>query len=107
MADIPRTGIYLFVQFNWPENMNEEVAQKAADLHKILQGETTWIRETLAASGGVGSGPSSWWVFWLENYGALDRLLKDRKDPIAQAYYSFFSSMMDMSEAVREEVLFR
>ena len=100
------TGIYLIVSFNWPEKLTREMADNAAKLHASLA-DGSWIKETLAASGGIGAGPSSIWVFWLEDYAALDRLLKDKDDPISQAYFNFFSQMVDVSDSIREEVLFR
>jgi len=60
----------------------------------------------VAASNGVGAGPSSIWVLWLESYASLDRLLKDSGDPVAQAYSAFFSEMVDVRSSVREEVAF-
>lgn len=101
-----QTGIYLIVHFDWPENITKELAQKARVLHDVLQGDANWIRESVAASGGLGSGPDSVWIFWLENYAALDRLLGEPSDPISQAYTSFFSAMVGVSEAVREQVAF-
>jgi hypothetical protein len=98
-------GIYLIVQFNWPANITKELAGKARALHDVLHGEHGWIRDTVAASGGLGSGPSSLWIFWLQNYAALDRLLHS-DDPISQAYVAFFSEMVDVSESVREQVAF-
>ena len=105
MSDQP-PGIYLFIQFNWPTEITKEMAQAARHFHDIL-GEADWIEEIIAASGGLGGGPSSIWVLRLANYAALDRLLKDREDQVSQAYMNFFSHMVDMHEFIREEVIFR
>jgi hypothetical protein len=100
----PRAGIYLFVQFNWPANFTREMANAARELHTAVE-KADWIRETLAASGGIGSGPGNWWVFWMADYASLDRLLHG-DDAVSKAYVSFFSQMVDVSEAVREQVVF-
>ena len=106
MTNLPKTGVYLIVRFNWPANVTAEMAHKARALHDAVVAQKTWIREAVAASNGVGSGPSSIWVLWLEDYAALDRLLKDREDPVAKAYDAFFSTMLDVDSSVREEVAF-
>ena len=105
MSDLRQAGIYLFVDFDWPKPFQPEYGAKAKALHAASQ-EAGWIREVAAASGGIGAGPSSVWVFWLESYAALDRLLRDRENPVAQAYQSFFSQMLTVSERIREEVIF-
>lgn len=103
---ITSPGIYLIVEFDWPRPFAREHAQAAADLHKIVQGQT-WIQEVVAASGGVGEGPSSVWIFWLENYAALDTLLNDQSNEICQAYVRFFSQMPLVKDCIREKVIFR
>lgn len=98
-------GVYLFVHFNWPKGYTKKMAQAARALHdQVLSAD--WIQEVLAASGGIGGGPSSVWVFRVDDYAALDRLLKDLQDPVAQAYRDFFQDMVDVNESLREEVLF-
>ena len=42
----------------------------------MVQGKS-WIKEALAASCRIGGGQEPVWIFWLENWAALDRLLKD------------------------------
>ncbi|MFN2164727.1 MAG: hypothetical protein ACK2U9_00520 [Anaerolineae bacterium] len=101
-----RPGVYLVVEFNWPRPVQPGHGQDARALHDAIQGQT-WLAETVAASGGLGGGPSSIWIFRLENYGALDRLLGSDDDPVALAYRTFFSQMVDVSERIREPVLFR
>ncbi|HEX6033214.1 MAG TPA: hypothetical protein VFY83_02225, partial [Anaerolineales bacterium] len=92
MAEHTPSGIYLIVEFDWPSPMKPELLHKAKDLHQIVQNQT-WIQEVVAASGGLGRGPSSIWIFRLENYSALDRLLRDRSNEISQAYVGLFSEM--------------
>ena len=99
-------GIYLIVEFDWPRPFTPEVGKNAQKLHQSLQNQT-WIRETIVASGGLGEGPSSTWVFWLENYAALDRLLRDEANEIHQAYMAFFSSLPRVIDKVREETIFK
>ena len=99
-------GVYLIVQFNWPPDFTREMADGARDLHAALK-DADWIQEVLAASGGLGAGPSSIWIFRLQGYASLDRLLHDREDPISKAYVMFFSHMADISESIREQVVFR
>lgn len=106
MNNVRQAGIYLFVDFDWPKPFQPEYGAKAKALHAAVQ-DGGWIREVVAASGGIGAGPSAIWVFWLENYTALDRLLRDREDSVAQTYQSFFSQMLTVTERIREEVIFR
>lgn len=101
----PRAGIYLIVNFNWPQNFTKEMGDNARKLHEALMA-ADWIQETLAASGGLGSGPSSLWIFRMEAYADLDRLLHDRDDPVSQAYLAFISDMVDVKESIREQVVF-
>ena len=106
MTNSEKSGIYLIVEFDWPRPFETKNGALARELHDIVQGED-WIREILAASGGLGSGRSSVWVFWLENYAALDRLLTDQEEPIANANGAFFSAMDNVQDKIREEVRFR
>lgn len=101
----PSPGIYLFVEFDWPRPFESGYGRKARALHDAVQNKS-WIREIIAASRGLGSGPSSSWVFWLENYAALDRLLRDEEESVCQAYREFFSEMALVIERIREEVIF-
>lgn len=105
MPEQKHPGIYLIVEFDWPQPFTKEVGSKARRLHDVVQNQT-WIRESVAGSGGLGEGPSSVWVFWLENYAALDRLLRDRSDEVSQAYVGFFSEMPKVVDKIREEVVF-
>jgi hypothetical protein len=101
-----KIGVYLIVEFNWPGNMTTEHAKKARAFHDVVVAQDGWIREAVAAANGVGAGPSSIWVLWLESYASLDRLLKDASDPVAQAYTAFFSEMVDVRSSLREQVAF-
>jgi hypothetical protein len=98
-------GIYLCVDFDWPQPFQPEYGQKAKKLHDAVQ-DRNWIREVVAASGGIGAGPSSTWIFWLANYAALDKLLHNRENDVSQAYHDFFSQMPTVVDKIREEVLF-
>ena len=100
-----KRSIYLLVQFNWPRPLEPGHGQMAKALHETLQGQK-WIKEVVAASGGVGGDASSLWIFKLPNYAALDRLFHDEGDPVAAAYQNFFSEMVDVQDMVREEVVF-
>jgi len=100
-----KPGIYLIVFFDWPQPFEEEHGKKAYQLHQAVQGKD-WIKETVAASGGVGGDLTSIWIFWLENYAALDRLLADQDDEVGQAYRGFFSQMAMVRDIVRQEVIF-
>lgn len=101
----PRVGIYLIVEFEWPRPFSQEAAQNARKLHDELQ-DKDWIKEAVAASGGLGDGPPSIWVFWLRNYAALDRLFHDEDDPVSEAYNAFFSQMPVVKDKIREQVDF-
>jgi hypothetical protein len=105
MSGKAKPGIYLVIEFDWPNPFEPGHGQKARHLHEVVQGKT-WIRETAAASGGVGGELSSLWVFWLESYAALERLLRDREDEVAKAYQDFFSEMSAVRDRLREEVVF-
>jgi hypothetical protein len=100
-----QAGIYLIVEFDWPQPFTSEQAKMAAQLHNVIQAKT-WIKEAVAASGGIGAGPSSIWIFWLENYAALDTLMNDHENEVAKAYNNFFSEMTVVHDKVRGEVLF-
>ena len=105
MAEQISPGVYLIVEFDWPSPMRPELVQRAKDLHQEVQNQM-WIQEVVAASGGLGMGPSSIWIFRLENYAALDRLLRDRSDEISRMYVGFFSEMANVRDKVREEIFF-
>ena len=101
----PDVGIYLIVEFEWPRPFTPDHGKNARHLHDIVQ-DKSWIKEVVAASGGVGEGPPSIWVFWLPDYAALDRLFKDQEDPVSQAYRTFFNDMPVVKDKIREEVAF-
>jgi len=105
MSDSPQPGIYLIVEFDWPRPFTPEVGELAKQLHNIVQ-DKSWIKEVVAASGGIGKGPSSVWIFWLENYAALDTLMNDRENEVSQVYTKFFSGMSLVNDKIRGEVLF-
>jgi hypothetical protein len=54
----------------------------------------------------LGEGPGSIWIFWLENYAAFDRLLRDKTDEVSQAYIDFYSAMPRVVDKIREKVVF-
>ena len=101
----PAVGIYLIVEFEWPRPFSQEQAQNARKLHDVVQ-DKDWIKEVVAASGGLGDGPPSIWIFWLPDYAALDRLLRVQEDPVSQAYTAFFGQMAVVKDKIREEVAF-
>lgn len=101
----PQVGLYLIVEFEWPQPFSEEHAKNARALHDVVQNQD-WIREVVAASGGLGDGPPSLWIFWLPDYAALDRLLRNQEDPVSRAYTTFFSEMPVVKDKIREEVAF-
>ena len=108
MTDDKKPGIYLIVEFVWPppDLYTAEHGQLARKLHDVVQGKD-WIKEVVAASGGVGDGMPSVWIFWLQNYAALDRLmLGEEEDEVSEAYAEFFSRMPRVTDKVRHEVLF-
>jgi len=99
------TSLFLIINFDWPKLFEAEHGKKARALHDTVLGKSR-IKEAVAASGGIGAGSSSVWILCLENYAALDRLLKDEEDLVAQAYRSFFSEMVSVEEQIRQEVIF-
>ncbi len=102
---ISRPGILLVVDFDWPRPFAQEHATNARALHDAVV-ESDWIEEVAAGSGGLGGGGSSLWVFRLQNYAALDRLMGNPTDPVSSAYIACFKSMVNVIERVREEVYF-
>lgn len=98
-------GIYLIIEFDWPETIGLDDGKRARHLHDVTQGKS-WIKEAVAGSNGIGTGPSSLWIFWLENYAALDRLLGDTNDEVFKAYSEFFAYMPVVTQKIREEVIF-
>ena len=100
-----QVGLYLIIEFEWPQPFSQDHAKRARQLHDVVQ-ENAWIKEVVAASGGIGEGPQSIWIFWLANYAALDRLLHGADDPVSQAYLAFFSEMPVVRDKIREEVAF-
>jgi hypothetical protein len=105
MATPAKPGIYLCVDFDWPKPFKEEHGKLARKLHDVVQNQS-WIREVVAASGGLGSGPSSTWIFWLEDYAALDTLMRDRENEVTTAYWDFFGQMPLVVDKIRDEVVF-
>lgn len=101
----PAAGIYLIVEFEWPRPFSQEHARRARQLHDVVQ-DKDWISEIAAASGGIGGGPGYFWIFWLPNYAALDRLLHAQEDPVHQAYVAFFGDMTAVQDRIREQVAF-
>ena len=106
MALTNSPGIFLIVEFDWPQPFEPNHGQDAQELHSIIQGKS-WIRNVMAASGGLGGEQSSLWIFWLVNYAALDRLFKDPEEEVARAYHRFFSAMLNVQDQIREEVVFQ
>ena len=105
MLSEQQAGIYLIVEFDWPKTFNPETGQKARNLHEVAQNRR-WIRPIVAGNGGIGLGASSIWIFWLENYSSLDILFHDLENEVSKAFLSFFSSVDNVSEKIREEVIF-
>ena len=98
-------GLFLIIRFNWPREFKPEYGDAAKSLHVAIE-HADWITEVLAASGGLGGKQSSYWVFKIQDYAALDRLLGEGDDAVASAYDLFFSSMLDIDEVIRKEVVF-
>ncbi len=105
MSTEKQPGIYLIIEFDWPEKFDSETGLIARKLHAVSQ-DKRWIKPIVAASGGIGKGASSMWIFWLENYAALDALYHDPDNEIGKLYISFFSKMNNVTEKIREEVFF-
>ena len=104
-ASARKAGIYLIIDFEWPKPWDGMCAKRARELHEVVKAHG-WVREVVAAGGGIGSGPAYTWVFWLEDYAALDRLMRSEHDAVALAYRAFFADMTHVTDKIREEVLF-
>ncbi|MGD2057812.1 MAG: hypothetical protein PVF85_11905 [Anaerolineales bacterium] len=98
-------GLFLIIRFNWPLDFKPEYGDAAKSLHVAVE-QADWITEVLAASGGLGGEQSSYWIFKIHDYAALDRLRGEGDDAVASAYHLFFSSMLDIDEVIRKEVVF-
>jgi hypothetical protein len=98
-------ALYLFIEFEWPAEMTKELAGLAHKLHTLTQAES-WIQEAVAASGGIGGTYSSVWVFKLDGYSALEKLMRDQENEISQTYMQFFSQMANVRDSLREQVVF-
>ena len=97
-------SIFLIVEFNWPMPPSKEAADAAKVLHTEVS-KSDWISSTLAGSGGLGGVQSSIWIFELANYAALDRLLT-YDDSVSIAYKTFFSTVKDVKDYIKEKVIF-
>jgi len=102
---ITRPGILLIVEFDWPIPFALEHGASARALHDAVIG-SDWVEEVAAGSGGIGSSPSSVWIFRFQNYAALDRLMGKPTDPVSSAYIACFKHMVNVAERVRGEVFF-
>jgi hypothetical protein len=105
MTTSAKPGIYLCIDFDWPQPFQPEHGQKARKLHDVVQNQN-WIKAVVAASGGIGAGPTSTWIFWLADYAALERLLRDPENDVSRTYQDFFSQMPVVVDKIREEVHF-
>ena len=97
-------SIYLIVNFNFPKPFKPEYGELVSILHQLLDADD-WIEDVLTASGGIGGGPPSIWVFKLMDYASLDRLFRGG-EAILKAYFEFFRVMDDVEDIIREEVIF-
>jgi hypothetical protein len=100
-----RPGILLIVEFSWPSPLQPAHHVAARALHDSVV-ESDWVEEVAAGSGGIGGESQSIWVFRLQNYAALDRLLNDADDPVSRAYITWLQEMVQVTTKVREEVYF-
>ncbi|MFW9777585.1 MAG: hypothetical protein ACFFE8_01945 [Candidatus Heimdallarchaeota archaeon] len=98
-------GIYLIIEFDWPGHITPEIRKNASELHRVVEDEE-WIREVAAGSSGIGGMASSIWIFWLRDYSSLDILLRDKKNAIHRAYMEFFEKMINVSDQIKEEIIF-
>jgi hypothetical protein len=88
----------------FPKPFQAEYGVKAKTLHHVLDGQD-WIEEVFAASGSIGAGPSSIWVFKLNDFSALDKLLGG-EDPVSEAHVDFFGAMEDVNDFIQEAIIF-
>ncbi|MHA2249323.1 MAG: hypothetical protein ACXAD7_03125 [Candidatus Kariarchaeaceae archaeon] len=100
-----KSAIFFIVEFDWPGEQTQEMYKAAADLHQIVV-ESDWIDEVLAGFGGIGGKRASIWIFKLDTYGLLDKLLKHEDNAVSKAYRKFFGMMRRIDDQVREEVVF-
>lgn len=105
MSTEKQPGIYLIIEFEWPKEFDPETGIKARQLHALVQNKR-WIKPIVAASGGIGQGASSMWIFWLENYATLDMIYHESDNEVGKLFQSFFSKMENVSDKIREEVFF-
>ncbi|MHA1865122.1 MAG: hypothetical protein ACTSVB_11835 [Candidatus Heimdallarchaeaceae archaeon] len=99
-----KPGIYYIVMFDWPEEVSSELSKKVREFHELVE-KAPWIREIVAASGGIGIGATSIWIFWLQDYTDLNKLLRSEEE-ISKLYHEWTKEMQNVETMVREEVIF-
>src|SRR2546422_3126377 len=101
----PAPGIILFVEFAWPRPFVPDHGTLASQLHAAVA-KHAWLREIVAASGGVGGRPSSPRGFLLPGYAARAPPFRLAEGPGGQAHPALFSGIDNGSANPREGVLF-
>ena len=94
---------YLIIEFDWPDSPTPEHRKTVLTFRQAAG--LADFEEILAASGGIGAGPSSLWIFRIESYATIDRLRAPGN--LGKAYRDFGAAMCNVSERIREEVEFR
>ncbi|MHA1303502.1 MAG: hypothetical protein ACTSQE_13230 [Candidatus Heimdallarchaeaceae archaeon] len=101
---VQEPGIFYIISFDWPEEISSELSEKVRKFHELVK-QTDWIEEKVAASGGIGVGATSIWIFWLQDYTDLNKLLRDDNE-LAKLYREWTHEMLNLETTVREEVMF-
>ena len=77
-------------------------------MHETVR-KNDWIDDPVVAYGGVGNGLPCMWIFSLESYAFLDKLLhptKNEHNDVAIAYSNFFNQMKTVKSKIKHEVQF-
>ncbi|MHA2089777.1 MAG: hypothetical protein ACW98K_02860 [Candidatus Kariarchaeaceae archaeon] len=109
MSTADTSGLYLIVEFDWPNEITSELFKASAHLHEVVT-KSDWIDEKVAGYGGLRLDFQCIWIFRVKDYAALDKLLNlpgDKQDDVAKAYSYFFDNMIKVKETIRQEVTFR
>jgi len=106
MTSSSSPGIFLIVEFDWPNPTPPAMYQAAASIHRSLK-QSIWMQEVLGGFGGIGSNYQSIWIFKFANFADIDILLNNTSDRAeVKVYSSFFDNMKNVKTIIKQEVTF-
>ena len=102
-------GLFLIVEFDWPKEITPQLFKASSHLHEVVT-QSDWIDEKVAGYGGLRIDFQCIWIFRVNDFVALEKLLnlpEDEQDDVAKAYANFFDNMIKVKETIRQEVIFQ